>query len=43
MAQEVLAEPVLLSLVRLCGIREIIAFALGAFNLLSAIAGREWG
>ena len=31
MAQEVLAEPVLLSLVRLCGIREIIAFALGAF------------
>jgi len=31
MAQEVLAEPGLLSLVRLCGIREIIAFALGAF------------
>ena len=31
MAQEVLAKPVLLSLVRLCGIREIIAFALGAF------------
>ena len=31
MTQEVLAEPVLLSLVRLCGIREIIAFALGAF------------
>ncbi|MGO8929881.1 MAG: IS110 family transposase [Limisphaerales bacterium] len=31
MAQEVLAEPVLLSLARLCGIREIIAFALGAF------------
>src|SRR5512137_183773 len=31
MAQEVLAEPVLLSLVRLGGIREIIAFALGAF------------
>jgi transposase len=31
MAQEVLAEPELLSLVRLCGIREIIAFALGAF------------
>ena len=31
MAQEVLAEPELLALVRLCGIREIIAFALGAF------------
>ena len=31
MAQEVLAEPMLLSLVRLCGIRESIAFALGAF------------
>jgi transposase len=31
MAQEVLAEPELLSLVRLCGVREIIAFALGAF------------
>ena len=30
-AQEVLAEPELLSLVRLCGVREIIAFALGAF------------
>jgi transposase len=31
MAQEVLAEPELLALVRRCGIREIIAFALGAF------------
>jgi transposase len=31
MAQEVLAQPELLALVRLCGIREIIAFALGAF------------
>jgi transposase len=30
-AQEVLAEPKLLSLVRLCGIREVVAFALGAF------------
>jgi hypothetical protein len=30
-AQEVLAEPQLLSLVRLCGVREMIAFALGAF------------
>ena len=30
-AQEVLAEPVLLSLVRLCGVREVVAFALGAF------------
>ena len=30
-AQEVLAEPVLLSIVRLCGVREIVAFALGAF------------
>ncbi|HWT81449.1 MAG TPA: IS110 family transposase, partial [Candidatus Methylomirabilis sp.] len=30
-AQEVLAEPELLSLVRLCGVREIIAFALAAF------------
>lgn len=30
-AQEVLAEPELLSLVRLCGIREMVAFALGAF------------
>ena len=30
-AQEVLAQPELLSIVRLCGIREIVAFALGAF------------
>ncbi len=30
-AQEVLAEPTLLSIVRLCGVREVIAFALGAF------------
>ena len=30
-AQEVLAEPEILSLVRLCGVREIIAFALAAF------------
>jgi len=30
MAQEVLAEPVLLSLVRLCGVRDQVAFALGA-------------
>jgi len=30
MAQEVLADPLLLSLTRLCGIRETIAFALGA-------------
>jgi transposase len=30
-AQEVLAEPELLALVRLCGVREIIAFALAAF------------
>ena len=30
-AQEVLAEPKLLSVVRLCGVREVIAFALGAF------------
>jgi transposase len=30
-AQEVLAEPDLLALVRLCGVREIIAFALAAF------------
>jgi transposase len=30
-AQEVLAEPGLLSIVRLCGVREIVAFALGAF------------
>lgn len=29
-AQEVLADPLLLSLVRLCGIREMVAFALGA-------------
>jgi len=29
-AQEVLAEPVLLSLVRLCGVRDQVAFALGA-------------
>jgi transposase len=31
LAQEVLAQPELLSLVRLCGVREVIAFALGAF------------
>jgi transposase len=30
-AQEVLAEPQLLALARLCGVREIIAFALAAF------------
>jgi transposase len=30
-AQEVLADPELLSLVRLCGVREMVAFALGAF------------
>jgi transposase len=30
-AQEVATEPQLLSLVRLCGVREVIAFALGAF------------
>ncbi len=30
-AQEVLADPLLLSLVRLCGAREMVAFALGAF------------
>lgn len=30
-AQEVLADPDLLALVRLCGVREMIAFALGAF------------
>lgn len=30
-AQEVLADPALLQLVRLCGIREMTAFALGAF------------
>jgi transposase len=29
-AQEVLADPLLLSIVRLCGIRDMIAFALGA-------------
>jgi transposase len=30
-AQEVLEDPLLLSLVRLCGVREMVAFALGAF------------
>lgn len=30
-AQEVLADPDLLALVRLCGVREVVAFALGAF------------
>ena len=30
-AQEVLNDPLLLSLVRLCGVREMVAFALGAF------------
>ena len=30
-AQEVLSDPELLSIVRLCGVREMIAFALGAF------------
>ena len=30
-AQEVLADPQLLALVRLCGVRDMIAFALGAF------------
>jgi transposase len=30
-AQEVLGDPQLLSLVRLCGVREMVAFALGAF------------
>jgi transposase len=30
-AQEVLHDPQLLSLVRLCGVREMVAFALGAF------------
>ena len=30
-AQEVLGDPELLSIVRLCGVREMIAFALGAF------------
>jgi transposase len=29
-AQEVLADPLLLSIVRLCGVRDLIAFALGA-------------
>jgi transposase len=29
-AQEVIADPLLLSLVRLCGVREVVAFALGA-------------
>jgi len=31
MAQEVLQDPELLSIVRLCGVRTIVAFALGAF------------
>jgi len=30
MAQEVLGDPLLLSMVRLCGVRDVIAFALGA-------------
>jgi transposase len=30
-AQEVVSDPQLLSIVRLCGVREIVAFALGAF------------
>ncbi len=30
-AQEVLGDPMLLSLVRLCGVRDMVAFALGAF------------
>jgi transposase len=30
MAQEVLADPNLLSIVRLCGVRDVVAFALGA-------------
>jgi transposase len=30
-AQEVLADPDLLAIVRLCGVREMVAFALGAF------------
>jgi transposase len=30
-AQEVLTDPALLAIVRLCGVREMIAFALGAF------------
>lgn len=29
-AQEVVADPILLSLIRLCGVRELVAFALGA-------------
>ena len=29
-AQEVIADPLLLSLVRLCGVRDVVAFALGA-------------
>jgi transposase len=29
--QEVLSDPLLLSMVRLCGVREIVAFAMGAF------------
>jgi transposase len=29
-AQEVIADPLLLSLIRLCGVRELVAFALGA-------------
>jgi transposase len=31
MAQEVVADPQLLGLVRLCGIRDVVAFAVGAF------------
>ena len=30
MAQEVIGDPVLLSIVRLCGVRELVAFAVGA-------------
>ena len=30
-AQEVLSDPLLVSIVRLCGVREMVAFALGAF------------
>ena len=30
-AQEVLSDPVLLSIVRLCGVRDMVAFAVGAF------------
>jgi len=30
MAQEVLSDPLLLSMVRLCGVRDVVAFALGA-------------